>query len=116
MKKFGRLRRLTKIVLLSTLFLMGQLSSYRIVEAQRGRCGDQAICVDPFFNTCIPVPTTLPPVSPTWSGGYGFRPASSNCGAKRCYWLFACACGPPLSGDGLCVPGTPNGASGFCSN
>ena len=99
--------RAMPIFVLVVLLLFANLGIERRIEAQRGRCGDQTICVDPILNLCIPVPTSLPPVSTTWSGGLGLRPASKNCGAKRCYYLFACVCGPALSGAGFC-----NGESG----
>lgn len=83
------------------------------VNAQRGRCGDEAFCQDPFPNYCLPVPTTLPSVSSTWSGGYGFRVAGNNCGARQCYYFFSCPCGPPLSGGQVC--GAGEGGSDDCS-
>lgn len=93
------------------LLIFGSFGVEVQTNAQRGRCGNQTICVDPILSLCIPVPTTLPPVSETWSGGLGLRVASKNCGAKRCYWLFSCVCGPALSGDGFC-----NGATGDSCN
>lgn len=99
------------LVLSLVLSMFVSLGSEQIVEAQRGRCGNQTICVDPIINFCLPVPTTLPPVASTWSGGLGLRVAGKNCGAKRCYWLFACPCGPALSGAGFC-----NGATGSASD
>lgn len=80
------------------------------VKAQRGRCGNQTICSDPIINLCIPLPTTLPAVSSTYNGGYGFSVASGNCGAKRCWWLFTCRCGPSL-GAGICNSGSSSGNS-----
>lgn len=85
------------------------------IKAQRGRCGNQTFCYDgSIYPPCLPLPTTLPAVSSTYSGGYGFSVASSNCGAKRCWWFFACRCGPAL-GAGLCSSATSGDSSKSCS-
>lgn len=95
--------RLKIIFLTFALLFTLTFNSGNIADAQRGRCGDETPCLTgEIFDNCLPLPTTLPAVSTTWSGGYGFIPASSNCGARKCYWLFACRCGPPLAG-GFCA-------------
>lgn len=93
-----------KIKILVTVFVLflfvGNVGFNNPAQAQRGRCGDEARCITgELFDNCLPLPTSLPAVSTSWSGRYGFRVASNNCGAKKCYWLFACVCGPPLAGE-----------------
>ncbi len=93
--------KLSIFFLILALLSIFSLKNENIVDAQRGRCGNQTPCIDPNIgHICLPLPTTLPAVSPT-SNGYGFQPASSNCGARRCYYLFSCVCGPAL-GAGVC--------------
>lgn len=73
---------------------------------QPGVCGKYTICTDPIINYCIGLPTSLPPVKTQLNPGEVgvYKVASSHCGARRCYLLFACQCGPPLSGS-LCRGG-----------
>lgn len=98
------------LAVLLTVVIFGYLTP-QDQYAQRGRCGDQTVCVDLFEPRCIPVPTSLPVISSSWSGGLGFRVASQYCGAARCYLFFACRCGPSLGGEGVCFPGSPGVAS-----
>ncbi len=77
------------------------------------KCGQQTLCINSNpFDICEPLATTLPSVDIMANNfGYGFRQATTACGAQRCYLLFACQCGPPL-GVGLCYDG---GEGGNCS-
>lgn len=105
-----------KRIVLSTLFVLlffsGSLTLNDAVKASPGGCRDWAGCFDAGINSCIPLPTSLPAVSSEYTGGYGYRIRSTNCGAKKCYWYFTCRCGPGL-GAGVCTPGSI--ASGACS-
>jgi hypothetical protein len=49
---------------------------------------------------CVPVPTSLPAVNINIAGDY--QSVGRNCGAKRCFLIFTCACGPPLA-SGFCI-------------
>ena len=104
-------------VFISLLFVIN-VGFSNVAKGQRGRCANQiAGCFDGgLLPPCIPSPTTLPVLSYSWSGGYGFQTASSYCGARRCWILFACACGNPL-GAGLCDSRGPIGSnsSNSCS-
>lgn len=105
---------IVKILLTVLIFLAATIGNTDSVKAQRGRCGNQTFCYDGgVYPPCIMLPTTLPAVSSTFSGGYGFSVASGNCGAKRCYWYFTCRCGPAL-GAGICSSLASGGASNSC--
>jgi len=92
------------------IFFAANVGNIGGVKAQRGRCGNQTFCADPdISHICLPLPTSLPSISSTWNGGYGFSFGSSNCGARRCWYLFTCRCGPAL-GAGIC--NSSNGSSG----
>ncbi len=86
------------IVVLFTCILVGGMFELQTVEAQNPgakKCAKQVVCVVPF---CEPMATTLPSVDPE-SGdpfSYGFRAATSSCGATTCWIIFPCQCGPPL--------------------
>ncbi len=97
--------KLKTLLMVFCLFAFcGTMSIGNVADAQvQSTCGQQIDCRENgITNTCIPLPTTLPPVDvKTESTGYGFQSASGNCGAKRCYYLFSCVCGPPL-GASIC--------------
>jgi hypothetical protein len=96
------------------VFLTGIIGFSNFAQAQRGRCGNQTFCWDgDLYPPCYPLPTTLPPVSSTYSGGYGFSIASGSCGAQRCYYLFSCRCGPGLGG-GICNSALDQSSSESC--
>lgn len=114
MKLSNLLKRLSIVV--TILFLLSQSGFNNLVNAQRGRCGNQTFCYDGgLYPPCIPLPTTLPAVSSSYNGGYGFSVGSGNCGAKRCYWFFACKCGPAL-GAGICTPRVAGNSVVSCDN
>jgi len=88
-------RLLTLVILTILLFLTG--SGGRISRAQH-HCGQPTECVNSQVrNTCIPVPTTLPSVNVNLTGDWYVDSPNSHCGAYRCYYLFSCECGSPLS-------------------
>ena len=95
--------RVKILVTIFTFFLfVGNIIFNNPAQAQRGRCGNETPCVTGgLFDNCLPLPTTLPAVSATPTGGVGFRIASESCGARSCYWLLTCSCGPGLAGS-LC--------------
>ena len=94
-------KRILIIAALTLSIFFADLPHNRVAEAQRGggrRCNPEfPSCMDPnIFVACWPLPTTLPVVDP--SGvlvSFGFRAGTSSCGAKTCYYLFACECGYP---------------------
>jgi hypothetical protein len=95
------------------IFFAGSFSLNDVVKASPGGCRDETFCFDgSLYPPCVPLPTSLPKVSSDYTGGYGFLLRSTNCGAKRCYWFFACRCGPGL-GAGICR-NPLGGASGSC--
>lgn len=48
---------------------------------------------------CFALPTSLPALNTITPGSNNlqFESAGGNCGFKRCYWFWYCACGPPLA-------------------
>jgi hypothetical protein len=108
--KFWRKQNLLPLLLILILF-GGNSSLNDTAKASPGGCRDATVCFDGSLTPCIPLPTTMPPVDSEYTGGYGFIFRSSNCGAKKCYWFFACRCGPGL-GAGICRNSL---ASGSCS-
>ena len=82
------------IAILSVIFDSDEHISYAQV------CGAYGMCLDTgFTNSCIPAPTTIPPVDIHTAGDW-YVPESdlgSHCGTARCYYLFNCQCGPPLA-------------------
>lgn len=97
-------------VLLVVIFFAGSFGLNDVAKASPGGCRDSTTCFDGSLTPCIPLPTTMPPVSSDYTGGYGFIFRSSNCGAKKCYWFFACRCGPGL-GAGICRNSLASGGS-----
>jgi hypothetical protein len=97
-------------VLSIAVFFAGSSGLNDVAKASPGGCRDATVCFDGSLTPCIPLPTSLPPVDSEYSGGYGFVLRSTNCGAKKCYWLFACRCGPGL-GSGFCRNSLASGGS-----
>lgn len=106
----------TLLMVFTFLLFWGTMNIGSVADAQveTGKCGQQIDCRENgITNTCIPLPTSLPPVDvKTESTGYGFKTATGHCGAKRCYYLFSCECGPPL-GASICY--TYRGVGGVVS-
>lgn len=48
---------------------------------------------------CVPVPTSLVPVSTTVVPSGGWRSAGGNCGIRRCWITLLCPCGSPLASE-----------------
>ena len=46
--------------------------------------------------SCVKVPTSLPSLN-TAVAATDWESAGGNCGTKRCFLIFRCACGPPLA-------------------
>ena len=94
---------LTLTTFLAITLLFAAFASYKYVPYAQAICGIERGCFDDgVYNTCIPTPTTLPAVDVTDVGDWHVSNSGSHCGAKRCYYMFACECGPPL-GDRLCT-------------
>lgn len=51
---------------------------------------------------CVKIPTSLVPVNTNVAGGQWEAAAGGNCGTWRCFLIFRCPCGPPLS-TGACI-------------
>jgi hypothetical protein len=54
---------------------------------------------DPTDPRCLKVPTSLPCVTPVPNTDGWVPVPQSNCGFKRCFWIFFCPCGRPLAGE-----------------
>ena len=109
-----KLKALLMVFCLFTFW--GTMNIDNVADAQvQQTCGQQIDCRENgITNSCIPLATTLPPVDvKTESTGYGFQSASGNCGAKRCYYLFSCVCGPPL-GASICYNQRGLGGKSTC--
>ncbi len=110
----GRTYVLRTVILsaLTVLIALQFQNPFQVVIGQQQRkCATQTLCMDFVISQrpCVPLPTTLPAVSTdSPNEGYGFRATTDNCGARGCYILFACVCGPPL-GVGLCYGNTLSG-------
>lgn len=105
MRKFMQ-RRSTGVALLLVLPVIGVLGEPRLSTGQvqwypvfqRVECGPVTSCVVPGV-TCYPAPTSLRPIA---GGGVGeWESAGGNCGARRRWFFWWVACGPPLS-SGVC--------------
>jgi hypothetical protein len=55
-----------------------------------------------IWGTCVPVPTSLPPVNTGALNPDGYTTAGGNCGIKRTYIIIPIPCGPPL-GSSACI-------------
>jgi hypothetical protein len=88
--------RLLTFIILTTL-LAFNIPGERVSLAQH-YCGTPTICTSGgATNNCIPVPTSLPAINLTEAGDWYIDAPNSHCGASRCYYLFACECGAPIS-------------------
>src|SRR6185295_11121656 len=102
------------------LFLAGLLPTAASMSAQQCHRIVQ-FCLDPV-HACLPVPTSLRPLSTLGNNDDGFNPGGA-CGTYSCYRLLRCPCGNALSssvcldgggGGGACDCG-PNSGGGPCS-
>ena len=97
-------------LLILVVLLALSASRGRGVRAQNYFCGEETICVNgSVYNTCIKTPTSLPSVDVHVAGDWYVDRPNSHCGAYRCYYLFACECGAPLSSR-LCTSAEKNNA------
>lgn len=101
--------RIPLIVVLITVVGVVLFLSSEIRTSRAQVCGSERGCYTDFFNTCIPLATSLKPVN-IHSAGDWYVEADNldgHCGAKRYLFILAKPCGPPLSAR-LCTSGEKN--------
>src|SRR5262249_1677260 len=92
---------------LTIVITVGFLLSSKIRTSQAQVCGSERGCYTDFFNTCIPLATSVKPVNIHSSGDWYVEDLDGHCGAKRFLFVLVKPCGPPLS-IRLCTSGEKN--------
>lgn len=71
-------------------------------RAQAQVCAEEGPCSTGFPESCLPTPTTLPPVNFHVAGDWYTEELDGHCGSQECYFVLSCACGPPR-GQRICT-------------